>query len=198
MAIQEQGGYVDPATDILNNENSGENSQGDTQDTAAPTLDQMGDAIQHAQKLDATMAAMLRIAESMEKQEARREAVRQLTYNEILPTSPWNPEGKRVRLGFSRPTYLHGIALNSLTHTEDEIALFNQLKPGRYLDRMVEVQLGSGGEINLQWAGAKNDARITMYTKYPTITHLLKAVIAERKAKEEARRRGDFAQDEVL
>lgn len=192
---QKNEGYVDPANDILNNENSGEDPQGDQ---PTPTLEQMGSAIADAQKLDATMQAMLRIAESMEKAEARREAVRQLGYNEIAPTSPWNPEGKRQRLGFSRPTFLHGIALNSLTHTEEEIALFNQLKPGRYIDRQVEVQLGSGGEVNLQWAGSKTDARITMYTRFPTISLLLKAVIAERQAKEEARKRGDYARDEIL
>lgn len=198
LSDPEPEGYVDPSEDLLNNEFSG-----DEPDGPAPTMDQMGDAIKKVAvdrdaALDTTMRAMLRIAESMEKSEARREAVRQLTYAEMIPTSPWNPEGKKVRLGFSRPTSMHGIPLNSLQHTEEEIALFNQLKPGRYVERKVEVQLGSGGEINIQWAGSKVDARIMMYTRFPTIVKLLETVIAERKAKEEARKRGDYTQDEIL
>lgn len=147
---------------------------------------------------DANTAAMLRVAESMERIVSRQEATRQLSINEVLPNSPWNPEGKRVRAKFSRPTFLHGIDLNSLTLFEEEIELFNQLKPGRYIDRKVEVRLTQDGSIDLSWPGAKNDARIEMYSRFPTLASLLKAVIAERKAKEDRRRRGVFDDSDSL
>lgn len=147
---------------------------------------------------DRAAMAMLRVAESLEKMEARRESVRQLTYAEITPVSPFNPEGKRVRLTFTRDTYLHGIQLNPFLHTEEEIALFNKLKPGRYLDRKVEVQRNNNGDVNLVWEGGKQDSRIQMYSTYPTIKSMLTAIVAERTAKEEKRKRGEIDEDEVL
>lgn len=140
---------------------------------------------------DATSLAMLRIAQSMEKMMARDDRSRQLTITEILPVTPWNPEGKRDRLTFTRPTFMHGIALNPLTHRESEIKLFNALKPGRYLDRKVEVQRGNDGSINLKWEGGKIDKRIEMYSLYPDITTLLTAVIADRLTKEQKKKAGD-------
>lgn len=179
---------VDFEAEILANENLPEEA-GEGQ---VPTLDEIGVAL----KVDPTAAAMLRVAESMEKIVARNESTRQLSYAEILPVTPWNPEGKRNRVGFKRPTFMHGIQLNPLMHSEEEMALFNKLKPGRYIDRKVEVQLTQQGEINIQWAGARADTRIEMYTRFPSITLLLNAVIAEREAKESKRRAGRFDEDE--
>lgn len=181
--------------DVLNNEFSGEPG-GVAPEGAVPVGT---DVVAPPETLaDRTAAAMLRIAESMEKMEARREAVRQLTYAEILPVSAVNPEGKRNRIAFTRDTYLHGILLNPFQHTEEEIALFNKLKPGRYLDRKVEVQKNNNGDVNLVWEGGKNDNRMQMYSQYPSIVTMLKAIVAEREAKEAKRRAGLVDEDEVL
>jgi hypothetical protein len=178
--------------DLLNNPNSGDQLQ------PPAYAEGSGEANSAPPTMEQGFAAMVRVAESMEKIVTRDESVRQLSYSEIKPTSPWNPEGKRVRPKFTRNTYLHGILLNPLTHSEEEIHLFNKLKPGRYLDRKVEVQRNNEGEINLQWAGAKNDMRIEMYTQYPSMTLMLRAIIAEREAKEERRRRGQFDDEEEV
>ncbi len=147
---------------------------------------------------DANTAAMLRVAESMERIVSRNESTRQLSYAEILPVTPFNPEGKRNRIGFKRQTYMHGILLNPMLHTEEEIDLFNQLKPGRYIDRKVEVQLTRSGELNLQWAGSKIDARMAIYTQFPEIKVMLKQIIAERAEKEAKRRRGVFDDEDDI
>lgn len=144
------------------------------------------------------MAAMLEIAKSLSSAEQRRESQRQLSITEIKPDSPWNPEGKRDRLKLSRATSLHGIALNPLTHSEEEIALFNKLKPGRYIERRVEVRMTQDGSIDLSWPGAKNDTRIEFYSRFPTLVSLLQAVIAERTEKEDRRRKGIFTDDDSL
>lgn len=151
-----------------------------------------------APSLEAYAAAMLRIAESMEKINARAESVRQIPFNEVIPDTPWNPKGKRDRVSFTRPTFLHGIALNPLMHTEEEIQLFNKLKPGRYLDRKVEVQRGNDGSMNLKWEGKKIDQRIMFYSEYPTISLLLSAIIKDREVKEEKRRKGLTYEEDVF
>lgn len=150
-----------------------------------------------APSLDTYAAAMLRIAEAMEKSQQRQDAVRQIPFNELVPDTPFNPKGERNRKGFTRPTFLHGIALNPLTHTQAEMDLFNKLKPGRYLDRKVEVQRSNDGSINVKWEGKNRDLRIEFYTKYPTITLLLEAIIKDREAKEQKRKLGlTYEEDE--
>lgn len=152
----------------------------------------------HKAALDPTAAAMLRIAQSMEAFMQRGEAQRQKTVNEVAHVTPWNPEGKRQRAGFTRPTYQHGIPLDPLTCTEETIRLFNQLKPGRYLDRKIEVQQAQDGAINLQWAGQRIDQRIEFYSRFGHIDDVLRAVIAERKVKEEAKKLGRVEDTDYL
>lgn len=149
-----------------------------------------------APTIDATTAAMLRIAMSMETMMSRQEAVRQIPFNEVKPVTPWNPEGKTDRIGFSRTTYMHGIMLNPMTHTEETLRLFNQLKPGRYIDRKVEVQRGNDGSINIQWPGVRIDQRIEFYGRFNHIDVLLQAILDERKAKEDRRKLGILDDDE--
>lgn len=147
---------------------------------------------------DPTATAMLQIAQSMQAFMERGEATRQRQVHEISPVTPWNPEGKRQRVGFSRPTFQHGIPLDPLTCTEETIRLFNQLKPGRYLGRKIEVQLAQDGAINLQWAGQRIDQRIEFYSKFGHIDDVLRAVLAERTLKEEAKRTGQIEDSEYL
>lgn len=180
---------VDFESDVLNNEFAGE-PEGKAPE-APPQLSP-------EDKFSRMMEAMLSIAENTEKREARAEAIRQIPYNEILPVSPWNPTGKRDRVKLTRPTYLHGIIVNPLTHTEEEITLWNKIKPGRYIDRKVEVRMQQDGSIDLSWPGAKTDARIEFYSRFPTLASLLQAVIAEREEKEARKRRGIYTDDDSL
>jgi hypothetical protein len=148
--------------------------------------------------VDATTAAMLRIAQSMETMMGRQEAARQIPINEVRPVSPWNPEGKVTRLQPKRPMYQHGIAINPLTLTEKTIDLFNQIKPGRYYSRQIEVQRYQDGGVNLQWAGAKLDKRIEFYSQFRHIDEVLEGIIKERTEKEAKRKAGIFEADEEL
>lgn len=46
--------------------------------------------------------------------------------------TPWNPEGKKDRLRLKRTTYQNGTRVDEKRLSEEEIGLFNQLRPGRY------------------------------------------------------------------
>lgn len=182
--------------DILNNEFAGE-AEGKAPEGAV-VIGATAPALSTEDKFMLLMEQMSRIAAGTEARELRAESIRQKGYSEINPDSPWNPEGRRDRAKLSRPTHLHGIQLNPMQLFEEEILLFNQLKPGRYLDRKIEVRVTQDGSVDLSWPGAKNDARIEMYSTYPTLTSMLKAVVAERKAKEEKRRKGVFDDTDSL
>ena len=130
-----------------------------------------------------TELAMLEIARSMKAMMDRQEAVRQIPFNEMKPVTPFNPKGDRFRKEFNRPTWLQDILLNPLTHSEEEMVLFNQLKPGRYIDRKVEVMRGADGGINLRWNGKAMDKRIEFYSQWPDIKLLLRAILKEREDK---------------
>lgn len=144
---------------------------------------------------DITSQAMLRIAQAMEARMAREESVRQIPITEIKPVTPWNPEGKKNRREFSRATFLNDVMLNPMTHSEAEMALFNKLKPGRYLNRRLEVQKNANGEINVVWNGKTLDKRMSFYSEFPSITLLLNAILKEREDKL-AKRRANIIDDD--
>lgn len=151
-----------------------------------------------AKEASPTELAMLKIAQSMEKMMSRQEEVRQIPFNEMKPVTPFNPTGSRTRKEFNRPTWQQDILLNPLTHSEEEMVLFNQLKPGRYINRTVEVIRGGDGGINLRWNGKAMDKRIEFYSQWPDIKLLIRAILKEREDKLARKRANVVDEDEDL
>lgn len=145
-----------------------------------------------------TELAMLKIAQSMERMMNRQEEVRQIPFNEMKPVTPFNPTGSKTRKEFNRPTWQQDILLNPLTHSEEEMILFNQLKPGRYINRTVEVLRGGDGGINLRWNGKAMDKRIEFYSQWPDIKLLLRAMLKEREDKLARKRLNIVDEDEDI
>lgn len=144
-------------------------------------------------------SALIDLAKSIKGLVERQEATRQVPYNEIKPVTPFNPEGKRDRVKLTRNLFMSGIMVQSINLTEGEIELINQLKPGRYIERKVEVQLSrDGSTLSIMWPNGKIDKRMEFQSRFPTASDLFKAIIAERKDKEEKRRRGVVAENEEL
>lgn len=187
-ATDEPAEYVDPALEMLNNEHL-------TDETYEPEPEK---PLIETDTSTATLKAMLRVAESMEKITARQEEFRQVPFAEVKPVSSFNPTGRRDHPTFRRPTFMDGIPLNSLMHTPEEIQLFNQIKPGRYWNRRIEVRRGSSGEIDLIRIGSRLDQRMERNAAFPTLTSMLKAIILERDQQEQRRRSGQFEDDEAL
>lgn len=149
-------------------------------------------------KEERQLDALTTLAESVKLLVARQESTRQLNYNEILPTSPWNPEGKRQRTQLRRQAYQNGIWLNPMMLRESEIELLNAIKPGRYLNRTVEVQLWGDGSVNISYKNGKLEKRMEFAAKYPDLTALLNALIKDRELKEARRKAGVFEVEEYI
>lgn len=144
------------------------------------------------------LKALLDMATSMKAMVQENQANKQIPLKDIKPVTPWNPEGKRSRLKPRGEIYQNGYLVNPLMMTEEDIELCNKLKPGRYLDRTVTVARQRDGSLYIEYASARTDQRMDFYAKYPTFTSLAAALVKDREAKEERRRRGEFDSEEAL
>lgn len=142
--------------------------------------------------------AMLKIAESMSGFMQNQERTKQKSYLDILPDSPFNPEGKRSRTPLRGSIFQHGMMVNPMMLTEEEIVLANQLKPGRYVNRTVEVSRTSNGDLNITWPNKRIDQRMEFNSKFPNFPTLCRVLVAERLEKEAKRRAGHFESEEIL
>lgn len=149
-------------------------------------------------KLDAQTEALLAMARNLGILVENQQRTKQLSLLEITPTTPWNPEGKRNRVPLTRPAYQHGQLINPLNMTEEEISLVNQIKPGRYYDRKIEVYRTVDGGINFTYMLGNTANKIEFWSKFPSLVSLLTYIIDERKAKEAKRRANVVEEDEFL
>jgi hypothetical protein len=151
--------------------------------------------------VDAYTAALLLIAEGMRQQNetlkqfiVRQDDDKPIRYHQLVPTTPWNPEGKKKRLQLTRPTFLSGYPVQPIMCTEDEIAALNKLKPGRYHGRQWEVIRYDDGSINVLYPNRTIEARMMMAAEAPTITRLCEIIIAEHEKR--VAKRGYADEDE--
>lgn len=149
-------------------------------------------------KLDAQTKALIEMAKSLGVIVQNQERVRQKGILEIDPVTPWNPEGKRNRVALTRMTYQHGQLVNPFQMTEEEIVLANQLKPGRYYDRKIEVHRTEDGGINLTYHLGKVHERMELARQFPDFASLCRFLIKERAEKEEKKRRMTIEDDDYL
>lgn len=149
-------------------------------------------------KLDAQTKALIELAKSVGLMVQNQERVRQKGILEIDPVTPWNPEGKRNRVPLTRMTYQHGQLVNPFHMTEEEIILANQLKPGRYYDRKIEVHRTEDGGINLSYHLGKVHERMELARQFPDFASLCRFLIKERQEKEEKKRRATIEDDDYL
>ena len=64
---------------------------------------------------------------------------------------PWQPKDGSAKLKFKRAFYQHGIKIDEDQLTNENIALLNQLKPGRYCEGWVRVEKRKDGGYNLAY-----------------------------------------------
>ena len=98
--------------------------------------------------------------------------------------TPWNPSGKRIgRLKFSRDTWMNGNKLRDILHSEKEIALFNQIKAGRYLNGQVVVteKFSTEGrdEVEIRVANKTTSDKIAQAMFAPDVETMLGKMLAE-------------------
>lgn len=105
---------------------------------------------------------------------------------ELLNKSVYNPTGK------PRPEYLkyesafqNGIKINPEFLTNEEISLFNRIKPGRYNDRKWEVVSRDEGEktIELRYPNKSQEERFDLIQKAPSLVAMLNLILSEQESK---------------
>lgn len=101
--------------------------------------------------------------------------------------TPWNPTGKRPH---ERPKLRgefmqNGQRMIADRLSEKEIGLLNQIKPGRYIGRKVEViERQSNGEVavEIRYNNATADQRSELKNEFRNLAELCERIIAEHKA----------------
>jgi hypothetical protein len=102
-------------------------------------------------------------------------APKKVTMAQLRPKTPFNPEAKTGRK-LVRATYQNGTKLNPTFLTDREIALVNQLKPGKFvggLVRVVERDHGPDKEIHILYENKTAEQRIALKDQARNFTDIL-------------------------
>jgi len=116
--------------------------------------------------------------------------VKQLPITKYKHKTPWNPTGKKEsqRPQFAR-LYMQNGAQIALWHVTDaDVELLNQLRPGRYFDRKVEVvervgeNVGDQACIEIRYNNASADQRFDLKNYFRNFSEMLRLIVEQQKA----------------
>jgi len=101
-----------------------------------------------------------------------------LTYDGITPWSP--PKGEK-RLKAKRKFHVHSLLVDPDFHSNEEIDLFNKVRPGTYLNGFVKVERRRDKGINISWQIKTPDQKMRLAATYgiTSLAQLLQRCIAE-------------------
>jgi hypothetical protein len=138
--------------------------------------------------LAAAFAQAINIAKPMEKK---------TPFNRKINT-PWTPTDGSPRLKLKRAVHQHGVLLDPEFLSNDEIALFNKLKPGLYLDGYVRVIRRKDRGISLDYPVKTAAQRLRLVNQFGVrnLQELLEKCVAEGlnpKKQDEVDADGDFS-----
>ena len=102
-------------------------------------------------------------------------------YAEVAGKDVFNPSGRKREL--KRDTYVNHFRVDVRYLHDQEVALLDQVKPGRYLDGKVTVseQHGEGGRsvIHIQYPDKGIEDRLMMKSVAPNFATLIQRVVSE-------------------
>jgi hypothetical protein len=131
----------------------------------------------------ATRSDIVSIVQTMQKMVPPRK----VTYAEYKPRTPFNPSGNRNRRAPSRVVYQNGGRVNPRMLFDEEIKLLDQLRPGRYLDKLVTVREvegteGAPNELHIEYAYRTPDQRLALATRVRSLVAMLRQIVNEQEA----------------
>lgn len=97
--------------------------------TVAPVVPAVQETSVGTSELARALVEAINLAKPKEKKNA---------FNRTVKT-PWTPKDGSPKLKLKRAAHQHGMEIDSEKLSNDEIALFNKLRPGRFLDGLVTV-----------------------------------------------------------
>lgn len=95
--------------------------------------------------------------------------------------TPWTPKDGSPKLKLKRKFFHHGIPVTERVSNE-EIALMNRIKPGRYCDGVVQVLLRKDRGLDIDYPVKTNAQRLKMLNKFgvTSFTVLLERIVDEQ------------------
>lgn len=115
-------------------------------------------------------------------------APRKVTFGQYDPKSSFHPDKKKAK-HLTRECFQNGARLNEATLFDAEIELLNQIKrPGRYLNRKVEVVIREGTDsetVELRYNNATFEQRSDLKSQARNFLEMLKQIVMEQEVAEE-------------
>jgi hypothetical protein len=113
--------------------------------------------------------------------------VKQVHISKYKAITPWNPTGALRRPAMNAKFLDNGSEIPDWKVTDEDIALLNQLKPGRYLDRKLEViernDNGGARTVEIRYSNKNVGQRMEMKNYGRNFTELLQNIVTEQKPK---------------
>lgn len=109
------------------------------------------------------------------------------------PKNPWSPKPGEPRSKLKRKAFFHGMAQGD-QWANSTIDLFNQLRPGTYINGIVKITRRRDKGINIDWAfkSPEQRMRVLMAGGFTHIDQILQACITEAKVKAATPETDDF------
>jgi hypothetical protein len=116
--------------------------------------------------------------------------IKQIPITKYKNRTIYNPQGlpPHKRPQFTREYYQNSKIINDIGGLYDEdIRLLNKLKPGRYIERNVEVierlsDNGQQNQVEIRYPSATIDDRFRMKNYWRTFSEMLRLIVAEQEA----------------
>ncbi len=106
---------------------------------------------------------------------------------ELLNKSAFNPSGKPRKENLKyEAVFQNGYKVNPEFMTDEEIALANRIKPGRYNDRKWEVIVREDGEarsLEIRYPSKSQEDRFDLMLKAPSFVQMATQILAELDAR---------------
>jgi hypothetical protein len=136
------------------------------------------------------------IARSMRDLVAAQEGQRQKTITEITPDTPWNNPRNPRKTKLKGDVIMNGVKCNPEFISEQEAALFNQLKSGLYNHKKWTVRRNRDGAVSIKYPNKTFEQRMEMKNTARNLVEMLQHIVMEQETQAAKRKAGTFDEDE--
>lgn len=140
--------------------------------------------------VDANQALADAITRGIVEATSQTGPIKQISRGAYKAITPWNPTGAkdRSRVKFARAYWQNGALIQRWQVTDEQVQQLNQLRPGRYLDRRVEVierasdNNGDPAAVEIRYDNATAEQRFENKNVFLNFGDLLRKIVAEQGA----------------
>lgn len=108
--------------------------------------------------------------------------VKQIHISRYTAKTPWNPTGSKQRPKMRCRFFQNGFEIREAFVTDEDIDRLNKIRPGRYLNRKVEViQRNEHGNesMELRYSNATIEQRMELKNEARSLSEMLKRIVSE-------------------